>query len=199
MDEGADIGETLDFYNRVFDEVSRVKKAMGGRIGYADGPDDPKKKSFIKKIPKVGKVVSGLESLKSAIGKIMNRFGEDAITTADKVDQPEKTTQQLISEFESRNPNIKSSELEKTRELAPKMVERFELKDRIPGIDDELLTNIIEDPDPQHKAEVIAMLEEAFSMLKKGKGTDEVIDILEQSKKTRKDNAQGGLNYLMGL
>ena len=79
------------------------------------------------------------------------------------------------------------------------MVERFELKDRFPGINDELLTNIIEDSDPQHKAEVIASLEEAFSMLKKGKGTDEVIDILEQAKKTRKDNAQGGLNYLMGL
>jgi len=295
MDEGADIGETLDFYNRVFDEVSRVKKAMGGRIGYADGPDDPKKKSFIKKIPKVGKVVSGLESLKSAIGKIMNRFGEDAIITANKAPQPPKTIQQQISEFEARNPNPKrqltddeirdyeaelgdsetwmmdgtvgeaekalkdrrefiadmeleykkgkldpgpgekgrkeflqskmdememsgdkrlmtqdeidelstfdiGTELEGLRSLgANKLAERFELKDRIPGIDDELLTNIIEDPDPQHKAEVIATLEEAFSMLKKGKGTDEVIDILEQAKKTRKDNAQGGLNYLMGL
>ncbi len=37
MDEGVDIDETLDFYDRVFDEVSRVKKAMGGRIGYAVG------------------------------------------------------------------------------------------------------------------------------------------------------------------
>jgi hypothetical protein len=295
MDEGADIGETVDFYERVFDEVARVKKAMGGRIGYADGPDDPKKKSFIKKIPKVGKVVSGLESLKSAIGKIMNRFGEDAIITANKAPQPPKTIQQQISEFEARNPNPKrqltddeirdyeaelgdsetwmmdgtvgeaekalkdrrefiadmeleykkgkldpgpgekgrkeflqskmdememsgdkrlmtqdeidelstfdiGTELEGLRSLgANKLAERFELKDRIPGIDDELLTNIIEDPDPQHKAEVIATLEEAFSMLKKGKGTDEVIDILEQAKKTRKDNAQGGLNYLMGL
>ena len=90
-------------------------------------------------------------------------------------------------------------ELEEARNLAPKMVERFELKDRFPGINDELLTNIIEDPNPQHKAEVIASLEEAFRMLQKGKGTDEVIDILEQAKKTRKDNAQGGLNYLMGL
>jgi hypothetical protein len=98
---GVDINETIDFYGRVFDEVSRVKKSMGGRIGFADGPDDPKK--LIKKVPKVGKVVSGIESLKGAIGKIMNKFGEDAITTADKVDQPEKTTQQLISEFEARN------------------------------------------------------------------------------------------------
>ena len=94
---------------------------------------------------------------------------------------------------------VDNLELEEARNLAPKMVERFELKDRFPGINDELLTNIIEDPNPQHKAEVIASLEEAFRMLQKGKGTDEVIDILEQAKKTRKDNAQGGLNYLMGL
>jgi len=85
-----------------------------------------------------------------------------------------------------------TSELERARELAPKMVERFELKKRFPGIDDDLLTNIIEDPDPQHKAEVIATLEETFKMMQTGKGTDEIIDILEQGKKTRKDNATGG-------
>ena len=82
---------------------------------------------------------------------------------------------------------------------APKLAERFELKQRFPGIDEDLLTNIIEDPDPQHKAEVIATLDETFKMMQTGKGPEEIIDILEQSKKTRKDNAQGGLNYLMGL
>jgi hypothetical protein len=92
-----------------------------------------------------------------------------------------------------------TSELEKARELAPKMVERFELKERFPGIDEELLTDIIEDPNPQHKAEVIATLDETFKMMQTGKGPEEIIDILEQGKKTRKDNAQGGLNYLMGL
>jgi len=277
MDEGVDINETVDFYERVFDEVARVKKSMGGRIGYA-----------------VGSLPKGIQKLVQALNK---KFGKGTVKTADEVDQPPKTTQQQISEFEARNPNPKrqltedeyqdfvdeigpdhleaydfdgtvgsankirkeqkqyiadmeleykkgkldpgpgekgrkeflqskmdememsgdkrlmtqdeidelstfdiGTELEGLRSLgANKLAERFELKDRIPGIDDELLTNIIEDPDPQHKAEVIAMLEEAFSMLKKGKGTDEVIDILEQAKKTRKDNAQGGLNYLMGL
>ena len=91
------------------------------------------------------------------------------------------------------------SGLEKARELAPKMVERFELKKRFPGIDEDLLTNIIEDPDPQHKAEVIATLDETFKLMQTGKDPNEIIDILEQGKKTRKDNAQGGLNYLMGL
>ena len=177
MDEGVDIDETLNFYDRVFDEVSRVKKSMGGRMGYS-----------------IGSLPKGIQKLVQALNK---KFGKDTVKTADEMDRPKDV--QAFEDFETRNPNIESSELEKTRELAPKMVERFELKQRFPGIDDELLTNIIDDPDPQHKAEVIATLEETFKMMQTGKGTDEIIDILEQGKKTRKDNAQGGLNYLMGL
>ena len=94
---------------------------------------------------------------------------------------------------------IDDLELEQARELTPKMVERFELKQKYPGIDEDLLTNIIEDPDPQHKAQVLATLDETFKLMETGKGPDEIIDILEQGKKTRKDNAQGGLNYLMGM
>ena len=267
-DEGVDIDETVDFYERVFDEVGRVKKAMGGRIGYA-----------------VGSLPKGIQKLVQALNK---KFGKGAMKTADEIDPPEKKPEILAREFEARNPNPKrqltddeirdyeaelgdsetwmmdgtvgeaeealknqkaymadmeleykkgkldpgpgekgrkeflqskmdememsgdkrlmtpdeidelstfdiGTELEGLRSLgANKMAERFELKQRFPGIDDELLTNIIEDSDPQHKAEVIASLEEAFRMLQKGKGTDEVIDILEQGKKTRKDNATGG-------
>jgi len=105
---------------------------------------------------------------------------------------PESKILNDVDEAYGVTPDMKK-ELDAMKKIgAPKLAERFELKDRFPGINDELITNIIEDPDPQHKAEVIASLEEAFSMLKKGKGTDEVIDILEQAKKTRKDNATGG-------
>jgi len=75
---------------------------------------------------------------------------------------------------------------------ATKLAERFRLKKKYPGIDDELLTNIIEDPDPQHKAEVLGRLDEAFEMMSQGKGPDEIIDIFESLKNTRKDNATGG-------
>jgi len=272
-DEGVDIDETVDFYERVFDEVARVKKAMGGRIGYA-----------------VGSLPKGIQKLVQALNK---KFGKGTMKTADEMDRPKDV--QAFEDFETRNPDPKrqltddeiefyeqeigdsetwmndgtvgeaekalkdrrefiadmeleykkgkldpgpgekgrkeflqnkmdemeasgdkrlmtpdeidelstfdmGTELEGLRSLgAPKLAERFELKQRFPGIDDELLTNIIDDPDPQHKAEVIATLEETFKMMQTGKGTDEIIDILEQGKKTRKDNAQGGLNYLMGL
>jgi len=75
---------------------------------------------------------------------------------------------------------------------ATKLAERFRLKKKYPGIDDELLTNIIEDPDPQHKAEVLGQLDDAFEMMSQGKGPDEIIDIFKMLKKTRKDNATGG-------
>ena len=79
-----------------FDPKDREPNAMGGinRIGFEDGT----KKSFIKKIPRIGKLASGLET-------IMKKFGTDAITTADKIKQPPKKTEVLARDFEKRNPN----------------------------------------------------------------------------------------------
>ena len=63
-----------------FDPKGRKPSALGGfqRTGYAEGPEDPKKKTGImkavKKIPKLGKLVGGLET-------IMSKFGTDAIGT----------------------------------------------------------------------------------------------------------------------
>jgi len=204
---GVDINETIDFYGRVFDEVSRVKKSMGGRIGFADGPDDPKK--LIKKVPKVGKVVSGIESLKGAIGKIMNRFGEDAITTADKVDQPEKTTQQLISEFESRNKpdaiTIESREILDVPEV-PKgfKLSKEKLMAKFPELDENFADQLM-DMDKDTVGRIIKMLEnrrlnpEAYDRL-----LDEYGDTLEFQGKfdeviRRSKNASGGLPHILGV
>jgi hypothetical protein len=204
---GVDINETIDFYGRVFDEVSRVKKSMGGRIGFADGPDDPKK--LIKKVPKVGKVVSGIESLKGAIGKIMNRFGEDAITTADKVDQPEKTTQQLISEFESRNkPDAITIESREILDVPP-VPEGFKLSKeklmaKFPELDEDFADQLM-DMDKDTAGRIIKMLEnrrlnpEVYDRL-----LDEYGDTLEFQGKfdeviRRSKNASGGLPHILGV
>jgi hypothetical protein len=92
-----------------------------------------------------------------------------------------------------------TSDLEKAKKLAPKMVERFELKMKYPGIDEDFLTKIIDDPDPQRKAEVLAVLDQSMLLVKEGKSGDEVVDILKKETKGRKPNARGGLNYLMGM
>jgi hypothetical protein len=92
-----------------------------------------------------------------------------------------------------------TSDLEKAKKLAPKMVERFELKMKYPGIDEDFLTKIIDDPDPQRKAEVLAVLDQSMLLVREGKSGDEVVDILKKETKGRKPNARGGLNYLMGM
>jgi hypothetical protein len=147
---------------------------------------------------------------------VMNAYGEayNMITkqrglASGKVpgSKPIKQGDEITSEnFRDSQFAPDTSELEKARELAKlkelgagKLAERFELKQKYPGIDEELLTNIIEDPDPQHKAQVLATLDETFKLMETGKDPNEIIDILERGKKTRKDNARGGLNYLMGL
>jgi hypothetical protein len=179
MNEGVDISETVDFYERVFDEVARVKKAMGGRIGYSFGT-----------LPK------GIQKLVQALNK---KFGKDTVKTADEMDRPKNV--QAFDDFETRNPNVESSEdvidVDEVRKLAPQMVERFELKQRFPGLDEELLNRILVDDNPQRKAEVIATLEESYKMLERGMNPDDIIETFKNT--SRRKNAQGGLNYLMGL
>ncbi len=207
---GVDVNETIDFYGRVFDEVARVKKAMGGRIGYAEGNDDPKKKSFIKKIPKVGKVVSGLESLKGAIGKIKTKFGDKFITTADRAPQPEKTVQQQIMEFEARNkkPDAVSMDSRKILDV-PEVPAGFSLSkekllEAFPEINADMADEIMQlDKDTQGR--VIMMLKnrrqdpEAYDKLLETKG--DTLEFQGEFDKVtrRKNNQSGGLNYLMGL
>ena len=106
-----------------------------------------------------------------------------------------------------KNPSqgIKDTEIAKfleeneAEDMMPQMTERFKLKKKYPGINDELLTQIVDDPNPQNKAEALATLDQAMELVGQGKDPDEIISILQQLKKTRKDNAQGGLNYLMGM
>jgi hypothetical protein len=246
------------------EEFLKRKKgfAAGGRVGMFRGG-----------IPK---------GLQAALRAIMSKYGDDAITTADKAPQPEKTTQEEIMDFNARNPNpnrqmtdeeitefadefgldpseeyynwdgtladakrlLKESkdetkymyqqykagrldpksgekgrekflekkfeeaelsgesklitrdeieeleELKRVREMAPQMVERLELKARYPGITDDLLDSILIDDNPQRKAEVLATLDEAFAMMRKGKGPDEVLRIIKDMNRTKQ--ADGG-------
>jgi hypothetical protein len=44
-----------------------------------------------------------------------------------------------------------------------------------PGIDEDFLTKIIDDPDPQRKAEVLAVLDQSMLLVREGKSGDEVV------------------------
>ena len=85
-----------------------------------------------------------------------------------------------------------------TKEIqSSKSVERLKLMEKYPGIDEKLLDNIINDPDPQHKAEVLAVLDEAMTMGQKGMNTEKIIEVLKSTSRTKQ--AEGGLSYLMGM
>ena len=47
------------------------------------------------------------KGLQAAMRAIMSKYGDDAITTADKAPQPAKTIQEEIMDFQTRNPNPK--------------------------------------------------------------------------------------------
>ena len=55
---------------------------------------------------RVGMVRGGIpKGLQLALQSIKSKFGDDAITTADRAPQPAKTTQEEIMDFNARNPN----------------------------------------------------------------------------------------------
>ena len=121
---------------------------------------------------------------------------EDLNIDRDAIDQYDVLDAYGLAYDELKQPLLK--EIRETKSLAPKMTERFELKQKYPGIDDKLLTQIIDDPDPQRKAEVLATIDQAFELMKQGKSPDEVLDIMKQMT-DRTKQAGGGLAYLMGL
>ena len=204
----ADYAKTLD----EFDVGDRKKNNMGGinRIGFAKGRLKLAKYLYDKGTDLATEIKKAVDNIfASGDSKYDADVAVDDMLENLNVDRDMFLQKDIMDAYgQAYNTVTKNrglggqvpSDTDRLKEMgAPKLAERFELKERFPGIDEELLTNIIEDPNPQHKAEVIATLDETFKMMQTGKGPEEIIDILEQSKKTRKDNAQGGLNYLMGL
>ena len=94
-------------------------------------------------------------------------------------------------------PEMKK-ELDEMAKLTPKAAERFELKMKYPGIDENLLTSIVEETDSQKKAEVIATIEQAFELMRRGKSPDEILAIFKKAT-DRTKQAGGGLSYLSGF
>ena len=64
-------------------------------------------------------------------------------------------------------------------------------------IDQDLLKNIVLDPDPSNQAAAVATLDEVETMMGKGMSTDEIMSVLQST--PRRKQAEGGLSYLMGM
>ena len=64
-------------------------------------------------------------------------------------------------------------------------------------IDQDLLKNIVLDPDPSNQAAAIATLDEVETIMGKGMSQDEIMSVLQST--PRRKQAEGGLSYLMGM
>ena len=64
-------------------------------------------------------------------------------------------------------------------------------------VDRELLKNIVLDPDPNNQAAALATLDEVKTLMDKGMSTDEIMNVLQSTPRTKQ--AEGGLSYLMGM
>ena len=213
-----DQGLSPEDAKKAAEEAFRERAAYGGRMGFA-----------------IGSLPKGIQSLVKMINK---KFGKGTMKTADEIDQPEKNTQQLISEFEARekaNNEMddlvkdqieggfirdmeKSMQKDMQRELAkpnreildvPEVPKGFSLSKekliaKFPEIDEAFADQMM-DMDKDTAGRIIKMLEnrrldpEAYDRLLEQYG-----DTLEFQSKfdevvRRKNNNQGGLNYLMGM
>ena len=188
-------------------EKYRTNKATGGRVGYAYGSG----KKLLDVLKQKGKDIT--QEIKKAVDNIYTTddIKYDADVAVDDmletlgIDRSEIDEKDILDAYGMAYDELKKPLLEKLRNkpvenLAPKMTERFELKEKYPGIDDDLLTAIIDDPDPNNKAQVLATLEQLMELQRQGKTPEEAVDIIKKTMLTgRRDNSKGGLQYLMGL
>ena len=193
-----------------------VPFAKGGRASFVSGKSVMGVTEIIKMLTKKMSPMGAMKELNKIIGKKGQYSG---LTKAD-IDKIVADTNDFIFQRDPDNLFVEGSlgktanKVDEARAKDQKMAfedsikemeglgatqtaERFRLKQKYPGLDDDLLTNIIEDTDPMHKASVLAKIDQAMELTKRGKNVDETIQILESEPKTKM--ATGGrAGYYVG-
>jgi hypothetical protein len=157
-------------------------KDLGDKLKDYDGDPDG--------LAEGGRIGFAGGGIKALIAMMNKKLGKDVVKTADEV----KLTEDMLIK---RDRKKALEELEDYKELAPQMYERMQLKIKYPGITEDLIQKIMIDDNPQRKAELLATLDEAFKMMDKGMSPDEILNAVKNTPRTKQ--ADGGLNYLMGL
>jgi hypothetical protein len=129
-------------------------------------------------------------SVPRGLAGFMTKKGKGKVKMADEIEVSQDVKDKVEFDKQRMEDNF-------TQEMAPQMYERMQLKIRYPGITDDLIQKIMIDDNPQRKAEVLATLDEAFKMMDKGMSSDEILNTVKNTPRTK--NAFGGLNYLMGM
>jgi len=142
--------------------------------------------------------------------KFLQQKAEEAEMSGDpRLFTPDDADELTMLQVKMNPENVKLSYADKDKRIIPEglteedvdfAILKGEFERKYTGIiDDDLMRTIMADDDIQRVKEVIADVEQAAIMRDKGMSSDDIVGTLKQGAKTRKDNAQGGLNYLMGL
>ena len=170
--------------------ITNLEKFLKGKRGFAAGG-------------RVGMFRGGVpKGLQAAMRAIMSKYGDDAITTADRAPQPEKTIQEQIMDFNARNrPDEITMD---SREIldVPAVPGGFKLSKeklmaRFPELEESFVDEMME-MDPDLQGRIIKMLEnrrldpEAYDNLLETKG--DTLEFQGEFDKVtrRKNNADGG-------
>ena len=133
-------------------------------------------------------------SVPKGLAAFTTKKGKGEVKMADEVKPSEFKAFKTERDFDDLADKL---QLEETKKLAPQMYERMQLKIKYPGITEDLIQKIMIDDNPQRKAEVLATLDEALKMSEKGMDADAILNAVKTTPRTKQ--ADGGLNYLMGL
>jgi hypothetical protein len=186
-------------------EKYRTNKATGGRVGYAYGSG----LKLVQLLQKAGKSLK--QAIKEAVDNI-NPTGDkklDADMAIDdmletySIDKDAVDGYDILNAYDEAYKTIANpktmSEVETLEAMGANITAKtLELVEKYPGLNSELARKIASDPDPQRQAEVISTIEQAFELMKQGKSSDEVLDIMKQMT-DRTKQAGGGLSYLSGF
>ena len=157
--------------------------AEGGRIGFAGG------------------------GIKDLIKKLNKKFGKGTVTTAENMElSPNVLQKKMFEDFNKRNTKLSYADKDKriipeglTEEDIDLAILKGEFERKYSKlIPEDLMKTIMADEDPQRVKDIIGHVEQAAIMRDKGMSADQIVDAFKAGEK-RKDNADGGLNYLMGL
>jgi hypothetical protein len=194
-----------DVFKSYFNKPYKFGLASGGRVGYAYGSG----LKLAQLLQKAGKSLK--QAIKEAVDNI-NPTGDkklDADMAVDdmletySIDRDAVDGYDILNAYDEAYKTIANpktmSEVETLEAMGANITAKtLELVEKYPGLDSELARKIASDPDPQRQAEVISTIEQAFELMKKGKSSDEVLDIMKQMT-DRTKQAGGGLSYLSGF
>jgi hypothetical protein len=129
--------------------------------------------------------------------KMLSKEGidpKDTILPEGAMDEIESTGQLISKQLKRKRiaENIKSDLFENLTDEQAAIIDKYGDK-----IDEDLLKNIVLDPDPSNQAAAVATLDEVETMMGKGMSTDEIMSALQST--PRRKQAEGGLSYLMGM